>query len=117
MNIQSEVGAALLSAWPRIIEETRLVLGSELHYQAIVYHCLRVYGPIPVGQIGMNVKMWIANPVSPLFQQLDKRKNELYQGGFEPIPDGCLFTLKLSPQTGGGEITRTPWLPCCLPSR
>lgn len=96
MNIQSEAGAALLSAWPRIIEETRLVLGSELHYQAMVYHCLRLYGQIPLSQIGMNVKMWIANPVSPLFQQLDRRKNELYHGGFEPIPDVCLFSEAVS---------------------
>ncbi len=40
--------------------------------------------------------MWIANPVSPLFQQLDRRKNDHYRGGFEPIPDVCLFSEAVS---------------------
>jgi len=36
--------AALLRAWPTIIEEPRDVFGGESHYQAIVYHCLRMVG-------------------------------------------------------------------------
>ena len=40
----------------------------------------------------MNVKMYIANPVSQLFRVLDSRKHSDYQGGFEPIPDICLFS-------------------------
>jgi hypothetical protein len=93
---QPDAAAALLRAWPRIVEETRLVLGSELHYQAMVYHSLRIYGQIPLSQLGMNVKMWISNPVSPLFRQLDMRKQEFYHGGFEPIPDLCLFSEAVS---------------------
>ncbi len=92
MNDQSEAITALVRAWPRIVEETRLVLGSELHYQAMVYHCLRVHGRVPMGQIGMNVKMWISNPVSKLFRKLDLRKHKDFRGGFEPIPDVCLFS-------------------------
>lgn len=92
MKSQHEAAAALIRAWPKIVEETRLVLGSELHYQAMVYHCLRLHGSIPLSQIGMNVKMWISDPVSELFQVLDRRKKEIYQGGFEPIPDVCLFS-------------------------
>ena len=40
----------------------------------------------------MNVKMWIDNPVSELFRRLDLEKHEDYRGGFEPIPDVCLFS-------------------------
>ncbi|MCP9850917.1 hypothetical protein [Cyanobium sp. Morenito 9A2] len=92
MKSQDEAVAALVSAWPAIVEETRLVLGSELHYQAMVYHCLRLYGSIPLSQIGMNVKMWISDPSTELFRELDKRKKVEYHGGFEPIPDVCVFS-------------------------
>lgn len=92
MKSQHEAAAAVIRAWPEIVAETRQVLGSELHYQAMVYHCLRIYGQIPLGQIGMNVKMWIPHPVTDLFQRLDQRKHEMYRGGFEPIPDVCLFS-------------------------
>jgi hypothetical protein len=40
----------------------------------------------------MNVKMRIMNPVSELFKKLDSLKHENYRGGFEPIPDVCLFS-------------------------
>lgn len=40
----------------------------------------------------MNVKQWVDNPVSRLFQALDQRKAEGFRGGFEPIPDVVLFT-------------------------
>ncbi len=71
------------------------MLGSELHYQAMVYHCLRVHGRVPVNQIGMNVKMWISDPVSKLFRELDLRKHKDFRGGFEPIPDVCLFSERI----------------------
>ncbi|MGI9280021.1 MAG: hypothetical protein ACR2PX_10390 [Endozoicomonas sp.] len=58
---------ALLRAWPMIQEECLQVLGSELHYQAMLYHCLRTAGAVPIDQLGMNVKIWISNPVSSLF--------------------------------------------------
>ena len=91
MKDQQGAARALYQAWPHIIEETRLVLGSELHYQAMVYHCLRNHGKVPISQIGMNVKMLITDPVSELFKRLDLRKHEDFRGAFEPIPDICLF--------------------------
>ncbi|MCS5694376.1 hypothetical protein NZK33_20700 [Cyanobium sp. FGCU-6] len=92
MKSRDEAVTALIRAWPSVIKETRQVLGSELHYQAVIYHCLRLYGGIPLEQIGMNVKMWIANPATELFQNLDKRKEKGFHGGFEPIPDVCVFS-------------------------
>ena len=91
METQQDALAALDRAWPHIVDECRAVLGSELHYQAVVYHCLRLRGAVPREQIGMNVKMWIADCVTPLFQNRDQRKNPRYGGGFEPIPDVVLF--------------------------
>jgi hypothetical protein len=78
-------------AWPLIVEECRSVLGGEQHYQAMVYYCLRQVGA-PLAQVGMNVKQWIANCVSPGFQQRDLRKHPDYRGGFEPIPDVAIFS-------------------------
>ena len=82
---------ALDRAWPRIVDECRAVLGSELHYQAVVYHCLRTSGQVSARQLGMNVKMLVLQPVSPLFQALDLKKNHNFRGGFEPIPDVVIF--------------------------
>ena len=86
----------ILLAWPEIVEECRSVLGSELHYQAMVYHCLRTSGGVPLKQVGMNVKMRIENPVSELFKSLDRRKHSDFRGGFEPIPDVVLFSDSVS---------------------
>lgn len=80
----------LARAWPFIVDECRAVLGGELHYQAVVYHGLRISG-VPRDQIGMNVKQWITEPVTPLFRAWDVRKHIDYQGGFEPIPDLVIF--------------------------
>jgi len=91
MNNQPEAKAVLMKAWPHIVKDCRQVLGSELHYQAMIYHCLRQYGKVPIDQIGMNVKMWIDKPKTPLFKLKDKGKQIDYQGGFEPIPDVVLF--------------------------
>lgn len=57
METIKEASLKLLSAWPHIITECRQALGSELYYQAVVYHCLRAHGHVPIGQLGMNVKM------------------------------------------------------------
>ena len=92
METQNQAKKILIQTWSFIKEECLSVLGSELHYQAMIYHCFRYYGKVPKNQIGMNVKMWIDNPVSTLFSELDKRKHEDYQGGFEPIPDVVLFS-------------------------
>jgi hypothetical protein len=91
MNNLNEAKQAIQKAWPIIKTECLSVLGSELHYQAMIYHLLRTEGNIPLKQLGMNVKMWIDNPVSELFQTLDKRKHQDFQGGFEPIPDVVIF--------------------------
>jgi len=48
---------AFRRAWLRFVIECRSVLGSELHYQALLYHCLRTYGKVPSRQLGMNVKI------------------------------------------------------------
>ena len=92
MQTIHDATAALEAAWPEVVKQSRQVLGSELFYQALVYHCLREHGKVPICQVGMNVKMRISNPVSDLFKKLDLRKHQDYQGGFEPIPDVCLFT-------------------------
>lgn len=83
------------AAWPLIVRESREVLGGELHYQAVAYHCLRQTG-VPARQIGMNVKQWIDAPVSALFRKWDLKKNEAYRGGFEPIPDIVLFAPEVA---------------------
>lgn len=95
MNTSRESAELLLKAWPSIVSECRETLGSELYYQAVVYHNLRKAG-VPLAQIGMNVKMQIDNPVSQLFQELDPRKHENFRGGFEPIPDVALFSPSVS---------------------
>lgn len=82
---------ALKRALPVIGAECCAVLGSEQHYQAMVYHALRQHGQVPLEQLGMNVKIWIPRPKTTLFRQLDRRKAEGYRGGFEPIPDVVIF--------------------------
>lgn len=86
---------AIKRAYPYMVNDCRAVLGSELHYQAMIYHCLRTSG-VPATQLGMNVKMWISNPVTPLFKSLDKQKNNRFQGGFEPIPDVVIFSPEIN---------------------
>lgn len=90
-----EAAEFLLRAWPSIIRECRTTLGSELYYQAVIYHNLRQVG-VPLLQMGMNVKMQIDGPVSRLFRELDLKKHEDYRGGFEPIPDVALFSPSVS---------------------
>ncbi|OQP86083.1 hypothetical protein BTR14_11830 [Rhizobium rhizosphaerae] len=94
LETPAEAMAAIGAAWPLIVADCRKVLGGELHYQAMIYHCLRLAG-VPIAQLGMNVKQWIANPVSPLFQKADLRKHEAFRGGFEPIPDLVLFSRQV----------------------
>ena len=96
MHTRNDAIVALRKAWPQIKSECLGVLGSELHYQAIIYHALRHSGGVPLSQLGMNVKMWIENPVSELFQELDLRKHHNYQGGFEPIPDVVIFSPEIN---------------------
>lgn len=91
ITTQQDASAALKRALPLIKDECAAVLGSELLYQAVIYHCLRQVG-VPRSQLGMNVKMRIEEPVSALFQALDQKKKVDFQGGFEPIPDICIFS-------------------------
>lgn len=86
-----EAYSAFLAAWPAIVDECRAVLGSELHYQAMVYQALRVEGEVPRDQLGMNVKIWLENCCTTLFRELDGKKHPDFQGGFEPIPDVAIF--------------------------
>jgi hypothetical protein len=85
-----DVASLLADAWAGIVADCRSVLGSELHYQAMIYAELRRVGA-PRGQIGMNVKQFIEDPITDHFRALGQRKHELYRGGFEPIPDIVLF--------------------------
>lgn len=64
METATDAIGRLRRAWPQVVVECRDVLGSELHYQAVVYHCLRDSGSVPRRQIGMNVKQWITLPVT-----------------------------------------------------
>lgn len=82
---------ALKRSWPHFVAECRSVLGSELHYQALLYHCLRAHGQVPSRQLGMNVKIWITEVVSPRFRMVSEKKRPEYRGGFEPIPDVVIF--------------------------
>lgn len=86
-----EARASVKNAWALIKSECLQVLGSELHYQGMIYHALRTESRIPVSKIGMNAKMWISNPVSELFRKLVSVKHQNYQEGFEPIPDVVIF--------------------------
>lgn len=91
MRSITEALAAIDRCWPAFAAECLSVLGSELHYQAMLYHALRSVGGVPLGQIGMNVKQWIPDVRSDLFKQYDLKKHQDFRGGFEPIPDVVLF--------------------------
>ncbi len=96
MHSTEEAREALKTAWPLIKSECLSVLGSELHYQAMIYHALRTDGRVPANQIGMNVKMLIENPKSNLFKELSNSKHKDYQGSFEPIPDVVIFKPEIN---------------------
>lgn len=94
-SINDAIGS-VLAAWPGISEDCRAVLGSELHYQAMIYHRLRTDGRVPITQIGMNVPMYLANPITQYFRdRIEKRmeRKSAYdlQNGVAPTPDVVLF--------------------------
>ena len=89
---QEHARAALARAWPTISRECLAVLGSELHYQAMIYFALRTAGAVPVTQLGMNVKQWIPDVQTDLFKKFDQAKHEAFRGGFEPVPDVVIFS-------------------------
>ncbi|NDV52960.1 hypothetical protein [Salipiger sp. PrR003] len=80
----------LSKAWLTIADECMNCLGGELHYQAMVYHSLRVAG-VPLKQLGMNVRQDIRYAQTELFRRFDERKHVDFRGGFETIPDVVLF--------------------------
>lgn len=96
METENQAIAFIRSAWPNIVLECKSCLGGELHYQAVVYHCLRAAG-VPIKQLGMNVRQDIKDVKSELFRKFDERKHVDYRGGFETIPDVVLF----SPEVDG----------------
>ncbi len=87
-----EAQIAIEKSWAMIKSECLEVLGSELHYQAMIYHILRTYGDVPIEQLGMNVKMEVSHPTSELFKALAARKHKDFQGAFETIPDIVIFS-------------------------
>jgi hypothetical protein len=97
MKSQKDVRNALLRAWPAIVRECRQVLGSEQHYQAVVYYCLRTTGRVPVKQLGMNVKIGIYKPKTAYWRKRARGRHEDYRGHCEPIPDVAIF----APGVGG----------------
>lgn len=88
---------AISKCFGNIIAECRTVLGSELHYQAMIYHLLRQVGEVPLNQLGMNVKTTISNVSSPFLQDRILKKNKNYQSfGIEIIPDISFFRTELN---------------------
>ena len=83
------------NSFKQIQFECKSVLCSELHYQAIIYHCLRNFGNIPISQIGMNVKIWINNPKTPFLKERIKKKHIDFRIGQEIIPDITIFTKNI----------------------
>ena len=77
------------------------MFGSELYYLAVLYHCLRMHGKVPPGQLGMNVKNYITAVVSEYFRKLNEETHPDYRGGFEPIPDVVIFRTGI-----GGDFRR-----------
>lgn len=90
MQTVSEMQAAILQAWPVIQKECLSVLGSELHYQAMIYHILRSTAGVPIDQLGMNVKIYIEKPTSVFFKNHEKTRKKGFEG-CEPTPDIALF--------------------------
>lgn len=90
MDTPEQAVSLLSKAWPTIVAECMNCLGGELHYQAMVYHCLRVAG-VPLKQLGMNVRQDIRDVKTELFRRFDERKHVDFRGGFETIPDVVLF--------------------------
>ena len=105
MRTQKDAKAALVRAWPEIVRQCRQVLGSELHYQAVVYHCLRTVGRVPIAQLGMNVKMGLYSPKTAYWRKRADSRHEDYRGHCEPIPDVALFAPEI-----GGDWRRRKYL-------
>ncbi|MCW2240761.1 hypothetical protein [Azospirillum canadense] len=96
---------ALARAWPTIVAECRQVLGSELHYQAMIYHALRMTS-IQAQQLGMNVRQRIPEPSTCHFQgQVIVRGPCLTVA--ETIPDIVIFHPLVNGDWRGRNCTET----------
>lgn len=60
-----------------------------------MYRCFREFGEVPVEQIGMNVKIWIDNPITSFLRTREYYKHKDFRGGIEPVPDIVLFTPEI----------------------
>ena len=92
---------SVLAAWPGICQDCLAVLGSELHYQAMIYHRLRTDGQVPITQIGMNVPTYLANPASQYFKDIVKKRRSNksaydLSNGVAPTPDVLLFRSEIA---------------------
>ncbi|WP_242923068.1 hypothetical protein [Pontibacter liquoris] len=88
-----EVRQAISQCFELVISECRLILASELHYQAMLYHHLRQTGGIPFNQLGMNVKTTIPGVQHPFLHQKSLSRHADYQNAdIEIIPDITVFT-------------------------
>jgi hypothetical protein len=88
-----EVKQIISSCFDLVVTECRLILASELHYQAMLYHHLRHPGGIPFNQLGMNVKTTITDVQNTYLLRKSFLRNANYQSAdIEIIPDITVFT-------------------------
>lgn len=96
INNVSQAKTAISNSYDKIVQECRKVLGSELHYQAMIYHLLLLEGLIPVEQIGMNVKTTIKDVNTQFLKDRIAKKNINYQSdGIEIIPDVSIYNKNI----------------------
>ncbi len=96
METISEFRTSISNSYSKIIEECRSVLGSELHYQAMVYHLLRALGKVPLSQIGMNVKTTIEDCKTAFFKErITKKDKKFRSNNLEIIPDISFYSNSL----------------------
>ncbi len=92
-----EVKQTISNCFNLVVTECRLILASELHYQAMLYYHLRHTGGIPFNQLGMNVKTTITNVQNPFLLQKSFLRNTNYQSAdIEIIPDITVFSQEIN---------------------
>jgi hypothetical protein len=87
----TEAITALRKSWEAIVQECRCVYGGEPQYQAMLYHILRLFGEVPVTQLGMNVRIKFYKPTSRMFIERSMSRKEGYEGVHEVIPDVVIY--------------------------
>ncbi|MBP1840442.1 hypothetical protein [Formosa algae] len=97
MTSKIEIQNSIHNSYSTIVNECRTVLGSELHYQAMVYSILRTKGKVPISQIGMNVKTCIENCQTEFLQERIRKKNIKFQSiDLEIIPDISVYEKSIN---------------------